>query len=239
MLALLLAPQSVDPVVTPPSDYVTPIVYGFYDTKPLDVFMPLIMPHAKGAPLPTAYNALRNAAIEFCERTRLWRWTDEFDVTDLQCEQIDTPTDSVVHEIESVRFNGAKLDPAGAEWLDHEYRNTEWEARYRNGNPQFYTQRELGSIMIAPYATGRVRWDLYLKPHPEARSLPAFMSRDYRQLIAEGALGYLLMTPEQPFSNPDLATFYQLKFNNNMDKLFDKKSKGQQRARIRTKANWF
>lgn len=244
MLTLLLAlPTGTGSAVTPtqpPATYVAdPIVYGFYETRPLDTFMPLIMPHAKGAPIPTVYAAIRNAAIQFCERTRLWRWTDEFDVNHAQCEQIDTPRDSVIFEIERIRFNGTSLMPISTAQLDDDYPHLSWENYNTNGIPQYYTQREEGSVMIGPRATGLLRWDLFLKPHPEALSLPKFMADNYRQVIAEGALGYLLMTPEQPFSNPDLATFYQMKFSSRLDTLSTKKSTGQQRAHVRVRPNWF
>ena len=39
--------------------------------KPIDDFLPLILPRAPGCPEPIAFDAIRQAAIEFCERTRI------------------------------------------------------------------------------------------------------------------------------------------------------------------------
>ena len=51
----------------------------------LDSFLPYVRPWAPGVPDPTAYKAIRQAAVEFCERTRLWKFEDDFDVNEDDC----------------------------------------------------------------------------------------------------------------------------------------------------------
>lgn len=206
--------------------------------KPLDAFMTLITPHAKGVPVPTAYNGIRLAAIEFCEKTRLWKYNDTFNVKPSDSEVLCAPSGAVLHEIESARFNGRNLDPKTPGQMDDEHRG--WRTRIDVAQEsRFITQLELNTISLYPRAEGVLDLSLWLKPAYDARELPDFMVDLYRNDIAEGALAYILMTPGQPFSSPDLATFYRMKFDNRLGTLSYKSTTGQQRARPRVKASFY
>lgn len=206
--------------------------------KSLDAFMTLITPHAKGVPVPTAYNGIRLAAIEFCEKTRLWKYNDTFTVKPTDSEVLCAPAGSVVHEIESARFNGCNLTPKLPSQLDAEQRGWRTDTQTAQES-RFITQLELNTITLYPRATGSLDLSLWLKPAYDASELPDFMVDMYRNDIAEGALAYILMTPGQPFSSPDLATFYRMKFDNRLGTLSYKSTVGQQRARPRVKATFY
>lgn len=205
----------------------------------LDSFLGHIRPWAPGVPDPTAYKAIRLAAIEFCERTRLWKYEDEFSVSIEDCDSgVCTPSGSVLHDIEVVLFDGQELSPIGTRDLDGKlpgWRTGELGA----GTPRYYTQIDQSTLRLVPALAGSVYMCLRLKPTQDATSLPDFIAREYTEVIAWGALGRLLTIPGQSYSNPDLAQYYSAKFIDKLDRLNTKGTSGQMNARTRTKASFF
>jgi hypothetical protein len=204
--------------------------------KPLDAFLNKINPYAPGCAIPTAFNAIRDAAIEFCERTRLWRWEDEFDVSASDAEAISTPYGSVLLDIEKVSFDGEPLEPKTVAWLD-EHMNG-WRTGAVAGQPKYLTQLELNTIRLVPGQAGTVNISVWLKPSQDCMDLPAFLSDQFREVIAHGALGRILMMPSQPFTNGDLGAGFLASFESKLTQLSGKGITGQQRARVRTRASF-
>ena len=205
----------------------------------LDAFLTSVRPWAPGVPDPTAYKAIRNAAIEFCERTRLWKYEDDYDVTVEDCNGgIFTPSGSQLHDIEAVLFNGHELEPRATRDLDRLEKG--WRTgELGSGLPKYYTQIDPNTLRIVPAMEGHLYLCLRLKPSQDATDVPDFLAGEYREVIAWGALGRLLTIPGQSYSNPDLGTFYAAKFSDKLDRLSIKGVTGQQNAPKRTRARFF
>lgn len=205
--------------------------------KSLDAFAPNIRLYAPGVADPTMYFAIRQAAIEFCERTRLWRYEDDFAVTADDCESILAPNGSEIHEIEAVFFNGVELDPKSTSWLDDHMRG--WRQGELSGLPKYFTQTEPNTIRLVPQEAGTVGLHVWLKPSQYADELPDWMVDQHRETIAFGALARVLLIPNQSFTNPELGAAFGSAFQGKLDKLFSKGLTGQQRAPARTRATFF
>lgn len=205
--------------------------------KHLDAFLGSINPYAPGCAIPTAYFAIRQAATEFCERARMWRYEDEFDVSASDSESISTPYGSVLLDIERVSFDGRPLEPVTVKWLD-DHKNG-WRDGQIVGRPEYLTQLELNTIRLVPGCAGAVKVSLWLKPSQDAQDLPDFLADQYREVIAHGALGRILMMPNQPYTNGDLGAGFLASFENKLSGLQSKGITGQQRARVRTKASFY
>lgn len=204
----------------------------------LSLFLPHIKQYAPGVATPTAYFGLRQAGIDFCQRTKTWRYEDDFDVTADDCEQITTPADSVLLDLELVLFEGNPLEPKTTAWLDDNVRG--WRTNESGaGLPQYVTQTEMNTIRLVPGQDGHVNIYAWLKPSQDADQLPEFLATQYRETIAHGALARILMMPNMPFSNPQLGAMFLGLFNDALDKFQNKGSMGQQRARTRTKGSFF
>lgn len=203
----------------------------------LDAFLNKIHPFAPGVADLTAYEWIREAAIEFCERTRTWRDYDDYQVYRRDAALIKTPVGSVIHEIEEVRFNGEWLEPASASDLDKWHHG--WRTGRATGRPGYFTQMEPNTIAIAPIAAGTVHAWLILKPAPDAMELPDYIAMQYRQVIADGALARILALPNMPYSNPQLAAVHDTSFQAALSRLSNLGSAGQQRAHVRSKASMF
>lgn len=205
--------------------------------KLLDDFLPSIRPYAPGVADPTAYFAIRQAAIEFCERTRLWRFEDEFQVNSEDADGLMAPPDAVVHEIESAWFDDHKLTPQTTRWLDRNC--VGWQTGLANGFPQYVTQKSQNEVSIAPRGTGTVRLVMFLKPSQDADEVPDFLVDQHRETIAQGALARILMIPNQSFTSPDAAMAYSMAFGQALDRLSAKGFTGQQRAPVRVRPSFF
>lgn len=204
----------------------------------IDVFLPQIMPIVPGCAEPTAINAVRQAAMRFCEATRAWRSEDEFEVTPDTCSFVCVPDQAELFEIEAVTFNGMPLDPAATSYLDRI--DPTWRQNKEfNGSPKFYTQLAMDTIRIVPRAAGLVVVHAFLKPSEDADQVPEFLANKFRRIIASGALSDLLLLPGQPFFQPDLASVHSTRFQSALDRNFNLNVRGQQRAPTRTRAQFF
>jgi hypothetical protein len=205
--------------------------------KSFDDLATSIKVYAPGVADPTMYFAIRQAASEFCERTRLWRFQDTFTVTASECEALYAPQDSEVFEIEYVDFNGVKLDPKDIGWLDDNMRG--WRTGELTGLPKYFTQSEPNTISLAPRYSGTVNLSLWLKTSQDATTLPDWVVSQYRETIAHGALARILFIPNQSFTNPELGAAFGSSFAGKLNELSSKGFTGQQRAPIRTRASFY
>ncbi|MGX0136349.1 phage adaptor protein [Cupriavidus metallidurans] len=204
----------------------------------LEAFLPKVLPLCPGCPEPVAFEHIRNAAIEFCEETKLWRFDDAFELGD-EPNLVCAPQGSVIHQLERVDFNGRKLDPASIGWLDDYSPDWRSDTNMLTGEPKYFTQIEPDTIRVVPYKAGTVKVWLRLKPSEEADQLPDFIASQHRNLIGWGAVAGILMLPNQTFTDPNRATYYQAKFDQALGRKSKLQSTGQQRAPIRTKAQFF
>lgn len=191
-----------------------------------------VLPYAPGCAEPTAVQHLREAVIRFCERTRCWRFIDTFLTTGEHHEILAVPSDAVLFEIEWAKFNNRELEavsPQAATWHNQEGYT----------EPRYITQVNPNCVSLEPHAVGELVISMFLKPAPTALEIPAFMICDFGRALADGALATLLLLPNQPFTNPQMAAVFEGKFQASMDRNFANNMRGQQRAAKRTKPNYF
>lgn len=193
-------------------------------------FLPRVMPFAPGCAEPTAEQYVREAAIEFCQRTRGWRDSDEFTIAADTREIVCVPPYSALVEIEEMWFDGRKLTPVT--WP------TTWQDR-GGGAPRLFTQVGIDGIRINPPAAGTLAVSMFLKPSDKADYVPDFLLHHYAQVIADGALARLLMVPGKPFTNPDTAVAFGASFQRQLSVNFDLSIRGQQRAPARVRSSFF
>lgn len=198
--------------------------------------LPHIAQYAPGVADPTAFYGIRQAAIDFCERTRLWRYADDFDITGTEDECITTPYGSVLYEVELAQFNDQNLCPKTTAWLDENCLG--WRKGTLTGQPQYITQTSPNTLRVVPAQAGHLALQLWLKPSDDAVELPDFMVDSHRKVLAHGALAYILAMPNQPFTNPQMANNFGALFQGKLDTLMRASSRGQQRGRTRTRAHF-
>lgn len=200
-----------------------------------DVFLPSIMPFAPGCAEPVAVHNIRLAAQEFCERTRLWRESDQFAVSAATCEFVCVPDGAELYEIESAMFGTQQLDAKSIKDLDRDVPGWRTEG---DSQPRWITQLSMDTVRLVPAGTGTVTLHTTLRPADDAEQLPDFLAKHHRQVIAEGALARILLLPGQSFTDAQMAVFYAGEFERKVSALFNRSIKGQQRAPARTRPNF-
>lgn len=205
--------------------------------KALDVFLPKINVYAPGVAVPTAFMAIRDAANDFCTRTRLWRFEDSFTVSSNEAEAITTPDGSVLLDLELVKFDGVDLLPKTTAWLDAHERG--WREGLLTGTPRYITQLDMNTLRLVPGQAGTVAISAWLKPADDCLDLPDFLGDQFRECIAFGALARILLIPNQPYTNPQMAQTMMGGFEAKVNSLSVAGSRGQQRARTRTTATYY
>lgn len=214
-------------------------------TVSIDLFLPKVLQVAANCPEPTAFDAIRAAAMEFCERTRRWHATltcaadtnpvqiVAYDATP-DANELTLPQDAQVYEVRYVSFDGREMTKKTPADLDEDY--NDWRTSTDAGTPRYVTQLALNELQFFPsFDTGDVSAVIVLKPTEDATTLPDFMAAEHREVIAWGALSRLLAMPKQPFSDPNLAVYYGDLFNTKLGSLAIKQAKGQQGAPLRVK----
>ena len=204
--------------------------------KPIDDCLPLILPRTPGCPEPIAFDAIRQAAIEFCERTRIWRDTDQFMADEFG--DIFAPAQSVIHQIEDARFDGHRLTTVSVQDLNERYPGYDWTTQ-SGDQPKYITQIHPNTVKIVPAWEGMITMTILLKPSNDAQELPDFIFDQYARTIADGALAEILMIPGQPYTNPQGGAMYSQRFQQRLDSIQVQWLKGQQRAPIHTKTSFF
>lgn len=201
-----------------------------------DVLLPLIAPYAPAAPIPTIRQHLRLAAVEFCERARVWRDVMRADVPIQPNYQLYDPNFAVIHVIEAAWFDDEALEPmgfAGFSPADLE----------KEGPPKYVTQVDPETIAIVPRAAGTLSVTVLLKPPAVGgtfdEALPGIFEYQYGPALAAGTLASLLALPNQTWTNPAEADRQAAKFEREIRRNANANAYGQQRVRQRVRPQQF
>lgn len=209
--------------------------------KSFSDFLPFVTPFAPSAPDPLATHYIRQAAIDFCQRTRFWRYVDEFDVAGDTTEIIAVPGQSSLFEIEKAWFQPTS-ESRWVELTKKPYAEIDQSLLDQEANtytlPNIISQIDYNSVTLVPRASGKLRISMFLTPSYDAKSCPDNLFNNFASTIADGALSDILMIPEQPYTNPNLAALKGGIFNAECDRNFALNIRGQQRAPARAKSSF-
>ena len=192
-------------------------------------FMSHILPHAMTCPEPAAFKALRDSAAEFCRRTRAWRYIGTTNVKVGRSIILPVPEGANMFELRSASLDGKQLELSSFEMMDLDAEPG--SARYLCVEPD-------GRVIISPEQDGELRVVMYLIPDSRTEELPDFLLEDHGEYLGAGALKDLLVLPNQPYTNPQNAGMFAMKFEGYINTNFALYKRGKQRATIRTKARF-
>lgn len=206
-------------------------------------FYPDVLPELPGAPLPLVDHWLRNAAIEFCERSKaLVQTLTAIDAVASQMAYVlPMPADGGIApvtlyelvQIVSVRFNGAKLTPKAPLFLETKY--DDWEAEV--GEPEHYTQADTGSVLLVPApadaVVGAIEVRAALKPAADATGVADWLYSQYRLALCAGAKAKLMAMEDKPWSRPDRVALNLAAFEEAISNATSAASDGHVRSRPR------
>ncbi|PNW65651.1 UNVERIFIED_CONTAM: hypothetical protein BEN50_21760, partial [Euhalothece sp. KZN 001] len=168
-------------------------------------FSPLIGPYAPGAAKPVQMQAIQLALVEFCERTRAWRYVIDAEIAARE-ECVVAPSYTAIHEIESAYWeHETPLEPVP-------YGDTPpADLLSATGVPECVTQIAPNIISVVPFQEGTLRLTLNIKPiapveygkvdlerlENQYHRCPEWILQKHGETIAVGALGRPLAIPGQ------------------------------------------
>lgn len=199
------------------------------------LFYPDVQVEVRLAPLPLIDKHLRDAAIELCDRSKVWVQT--LDLIDAVAEQqayaLPLATGTELVEIRRAWFNDEPINPRSKTYLDRKY--DDWTAEI--GTPIDYTQDDKTEILLVPApqdaATDAIKVRVAIKPTYTASSLDDDLFAEYRKVIACGAIASLMAMKDVAWSDPARSEFHAGKFEAGISKATTAASDGHVRARPR------
>ena len=209
-------------------------------TRPLADLLPLVLPHALGCADMVASFNLRQAAIEFCEKTLCWRHITTQAVIANETVMV-APSYATIHKIEDAEWGGNKLTPIAYTVLSP-------DAKAHLGSPIYVTQTEPNGVTLVPFSAGELTISVFLKPTQgkdwtqnadhglidQFDQIPEFMLHQYGEILAEGALGRILSQKGTDYYDANRAAYYLSRFSERAGNLQGSSFTGQQRAPRRT-----
>lgn len=188
----------------------------------LSAFLSYLLPHVPACSEPYALQALRSSCIEFCHQTLLYQEVSSYSTSSGVAEvELDIPTGAVLNKVLAVMWKGHTLSPVTAEMVvdSAALRGSFSEVVAESGTPRVYYQKTPTAAEISLYPipasqeSGVVTVKAAFVPSRAATTVPDFLLEDWVEDIAAGAAVRLMLTPEQPFTNPNLAAVHKQAFD--------------------------
>lgn len=204
-------------------------------------FFPEILPYFPGIPEPLAINAVRNAAIEFCDRTDWLFYTpimqdlianeNEYDLT------LDVPVDHTVARVQAVWCNQLQVYAKSEDDLRRLY-GLDWRRQY--GRPIYYTQYTPDTIVLVPMSTVNssqaLSFTLILRPTRDSTTCDSSLHERWVEVIAYGARMRLHEAAGHAYENPQLAEKYRALFKTGINQAIVERTRGLSRTNLRVRA---
>lgn len=178
-------------------------------------FIPRVKPEISGGVDTVIIRYIRDAAIEFCDRSWYWRQdlTPINTLAGTSTYTVAPPVDSVISEILTVKHNDIPLKPSIEADLDAS--NPKWRTEQAEQAERWTaTARDSVTLYAAPSvsATGTIKIKAVLKPSQTATTLPNSLYDNYLNAIAAKAKSLLMAMPGETWSNPERSDYYQAIF---------------------------
>lgn len=207
---------------------------GLGATVTYDEFLPEVTPFVDNVPEFVASNAVRNACIEFCEKTRYWQ--QELlpfnSVVGQPNYAIATPGDTIFVDAMETWCDGNLLIPKAPEELTRIFRTMDW--RSQPGNPIYISRIIQSEVLLVPVPqmVNIITMRIALAPSRASTTVNSEIFQHYAEYIAFGARARLYDTPNQPYFDRAAADVYERKFRSAISEVRLKVNKGMSRASV-------
>lgn len=209
------------------------------EMRDLDELLPKVAEWARNVPDTLAIRHLAAASRAFCAASKMWSEDDRFTVAAPSFEALVRMSDADVLEIETAFLDDLELTPVSRRDLDRTFPGWRTAVTTETSTARFVTQLEPNTITLYPAQTGTLRLGLVMQTSSEAMAAPGWLIDQYGSDVARGAAATLLELPNTDWSNPDAGVRLGAKFDRARSTAARLGKSGQQKARIRTKGNFF
>jgi hypothetical protein len=185
-----------------------------------------IREYAPNVPAVMMRSHLRDKLDEFCRETNAWKVTATITTTQGQQDYaITLPYSSRIYFVGDMRERGTDNFLYGASSVNN-------LTASGSGKPKAATDVADDEFMFWPTPDGAYTYDieLILIPTDDNEEIDDGVKADWGRYIALGAAGTLLAMPGQPWSNPQLVSYLNGKYQEGVDKARNKRNTGRMNA---------
>jgi len=200
-------------------------------------FYPYITVYLPGCAYPVIDEQLRQSAIDFCERTGVWReWLDPVK-TVASTKQYDfdiLPTQEIVQVVQAT-LDGEPLSIVSSDDL-----KADWQSNEPSRQGLTTYDRRSFYLLQTPSAAGLdIVTNVSIKPSLTATGISDELFAHYARPIAFGAASELMLIPGQTFANPSLSENFRERFNAAVARTAIDKFRADGRTARRSRASFF
>lgn len=210
--------------------------YGY--SVSYEEFLPRVLQYVPDASEFIAVDAIKQACIEFCERTYYWQYqSPSLNVVNGQSQYvIPTPADTKFVGPVQVYFNTLLLIPKSPDELADIYRMGSWSQL--QGSPQYVTRIIKPELTLVPIPYVTQPATLYVRaalaPTQDSTEIDSEIYEQWAEAIAWGARARLLAQPRQDYTDKAGSIEAAKMFNYHINRARIQMNKGLTRASTRT-----
>ena len=174
----------------------------------LETFFTDVAIHVPACPEPVMAHAVRNAAIEFCKDSLVWRETLDAETLSASDFPYDLPTTQggVTTAILDLRIDGRSIAPISE--VDLNKAAADWRTATGTPTRYFMPSPDTLSVYTLPDSSISFMLSVAYMPTRTTTVVPSFLHTRYAPGIAAGALAQLFALPEKPWTNPAAAAMW-------------------------------
>lgn len=202
-----------------------------------EVFLPEVLPYVHDVPEVVAVQAIRNACIEFCEKTHYIQ--ESLDpitgIKNIGNYDLDANDSNYkVVEIMQAYYGDQLLIPKSQEELNQIYRTSNWEDL--SGNPYYYFRPRAGEVRLVtkPILTeaNKLKVKAAIAPKRSSTTVDEELFERFLEYISFGARARLYNTPNQPYYDPKTSMEYTKRFYDAIGEVRTRVYKGLTRTAV-------
>lgn len=175
-------------------------------------FLDYVMPHVPGATVEMALLEIKNTIIDFCEKSLILQ--ESLDpvaaVQNIMDYDLEPPKDRLVVKIIKAWFKGVELTPVSVDEIHSpSWYNQNADYVVLKQDPTMITQKDTETFSVYPIP-GKTEANVMtlrvaLKPTRSTNSIDDFVYENYAETIGHGAIARLSLSPDKPYTNPQMA----------------------------------
>lgn len=206
-------------------------------------FFPNILPEVPGVAEMVAENAVRNAVIEFCEKSLILQ-RDHDPITVVQNivdYDLEPPTGYIVVKVMKAWLENSELTPLAPDFVREAavYNRLFSSYQANTDRPRAFLQKDERTVSLwgvpdKNYKSG-LTMRVALKPTRASTVVEDVILEDYAETIASGALYRLMMSAGKPYTNAELAAVHKGLFQQGINVARQRATHGQVRSTLSVK----
>jgi hypothetical protein len=162
----------------------------------LSAWLPYVLPELPGCPRSLAIQHIRETLVDFCHRSRQWRYfaAEVPIIIGQEAYDLVIPEKVEVVQFETVRLDGVRINPAS---------QSDAFSRVSVAGPAYSRFRNRVLLQPSPRRVPKtgLQVSMSLKPTHDRLSVPSVFFEDWRGVIACGAIATLKELPERGWTD--------------------------------------